>query len=222
MRGGGNFGHGSGSDAPSTLRGNARDGLSGNQSYNGVGRGSGYSNSGPQTPYSNRGGGYNNSFGPSHSHFNSRGRGGYQGAGAGPRGAPAKPTDPSAMEVLGLAPPERAAPPIRFSGPPGYLGPDNPGPIHPAHRQQVRELQREHQQQQQGSPSQQQHGGAPYQQHNRPPQQHGGQGQGGQSSRVGSLGVVESWRYGPQRTDTTLFSGPISRQARETQREEKT
>lgn len=181
MRGGGNFGRGAGPDAHSSFRGNARGGYSGNQAYNG-GRESGYSNSGPQMPYNNRGGGYNNGSSPPYSQFNNRGRGGYQGVG--PRGPPSKATDPSAMEVLGLAPPERAAPPPR-------PGPENPGWIHPAHQEKVRQMQREmeQQQQQQVNTPQQQYNHHNNQQNNYHPQQRGGQGQGRPAPRVSSPGM---------------------------------
>ncbi|CAN8100170.1 unnamed protein product [Discula destructiva] len=158
MRGGSNPGPSSGFNASASFRGNTRGGYSGN----GGGRGSGY-NAGSQPQFNNRG----------------RGRGHMSGPRDNVARPPPRAIDPSAMEVLGLAPPERPPPPAGSSGPPGYLGPDNPGPIHPAHRQPIQELLQE--QMQHGRPAQQQHNG-PAQQFNRPPQQQQPGGQGGHPS----------------------------------------
>ncbi|KAJ4408860.1 DEAD-box type RNA helicase [Gnomoniopsis sp. IMI 355080] len=98
----------------------------------------------------------------SNSSYSNRGRG--ADIPSGPRAGmpqprpPPKAVDPSAMEVLGLLPPERPPPPARFGGPPGYLDHNDPGPTHPTHRQQ-----------------------AP-QQYNRAPQQQPGGSYGGKSS----------------------------------------
>lgn len=103
----------------------------------------GGSYSGSNSSYSNRGRGANIPSGPR--------------ADVPPPRPPPKAVDPSAMEVLGLLPPERPPPP-RSGGPPGNLDPNNSGPIHPAYQQQNRAPQQHHRPQQQTGRS---HGGQP-------------------------------------------------------------
>lgn len=87
--------------------------------------------------------------------YNNHGRG--SNIPSGPRAGvsqprpPPKAVDPSAMEVLGLRPPERPPPPSRSDGPTGYLDSNDRGPIHPAPRQQQQQQQRPPQQQPGGS-----------------------------------------------------------------------
>lgn len=94
----------------------------------------------------------------SNSSYNNYGRG--SNIPSGPRAGvpqprpPPKAVDPSAMEVLGLLPPERPPPPSRSDGPPGHVDSSNRGPVHPSPRYQAQ------QQQQQQRPPQQQPGGS--------------------------------------------------------------
>lgn len=130
------------------------------------GRGAGIPGIGPNSStlsHSNTSGGYASS---NSSYNNKYGRG--SNIPSGPRAGapqprpPPKAVDPSAMEVLGLLPPERPPPPSRSDGPPGYLESSNRGSNHSAPRHQAQQ-----QQQQQ-----------------RPPQQQPGASYGGQSSGV--------------------------------------
>lgn len=91
----------------------------------------------------------------SNSSYNNYGRG--SNIPSGPRAGvpqprpPPKAVDPSAMEVLGLLPPERPPPSSRFDGPPGYGDSSNRGPGNSAPRYQAQQQQRPPQQQPGGS-----------------------------------------------------------------------
>lgn len=112
--------------------------------------------SGSNSSYSNRGRGANIPSGPR--------------AGVPQPRPPPRAVDPSAMEVLGLLPPERPPPPATSGGSTGYLGRSNPGPTPPAHGPQAT------------------------QQYNRPTQQQPSGSYGGQSSGVGSTSATDEWQ----------------------------